>query len=302
LKRDIVKKSLIAQDVFSVLADRYSSNIFRAVYSGLKASSTNYIGGLSKKQFYTRLKNLVLLGLIEKRDSFYRTTTFGSLIYNSQIKTMDGVVDSYWKLKSVDVLGRREDFPSEQKDTIVAEILKSTGNYKTITGKHLTGIEIVKNFDNLVNKVLKLLENAKKEVYFATRYHQPDVSNKTFETFGRGVGIHILDGNPEQISLENRLNAIIRTPPNRHTLDLINQIVRSPQFDLMRLPNLPISFMVVDGIHVIYETANYSNPEQFTTALAIYNDEVEAQRFIDYFSSLTKNAHIPKLLQLARPT
>jgi hypothetical protein len=167
---------------------------------------------LSKKQYYTRLKNLVLLGLIEKRDSFYRTTTFGSLIYNSQIKTMDGVVDSYWKLKSVDVLGRREDFPSEQKDTIVAEILKSTGNYKTITGKHLTGIEIVKNFDNLVNKVLKLLENAKKEVYFATRYHQPDVSNKTFETFGRGVGIHILDGNPEQISLENRLNAIIRTP------------------------------------------------------------------------------------------
>ncbi len=99
MKRDIVKNSLIAQDVFSVLADRYSSNIFRAVYSGLKASSTNYIGGLSKKQYYTRLKNLVLLGLIEKRDSFYRTTTFGSLIYNSQIKTMDGVVDSYWKLE-----------------------------------------------------------------------------------------------------------------------------------------------------------------------------------------------------------
>ena len=70
----------------------------------------------------------------------------------------------------------------------------------------------------------------------------------------------------------------------------------------MRLPSLPISFMVVDGIHVIYETANYSKPEQFTTALAIYNDEVEAQRFIAYFGSLTKNAHIPKLLQLARPT
>ena len=144
---------MIAQDVFNVLSDKYSSNIFRAVYSGLKPSSTNYIGGLNKKQYYTRLNNLALLGLIEKRYSFYRTTTFGSLIYNSQIKTMDGVVDSYWKLKSVDVLSRREDFPSEQKDTIVAEILKSTGNYKTITGKHLTGIEIVNEavFDKKVH-------------------------------------------------------------------------------------------------------------------------------------------------------
>ena len=145
---------MIAQDVFNVLSDRYSSNIFRAVYSGLKLSSTNYIGGLSKKQYYTRLKNLALLGLIEKRDSFYRTTTFGSIVYNSQIKPMDRVVDSYWKLKSVDVLSRREDFPSKQKDAIVTEILKSTGNYKAITGKHLTSIEIVKNFDNLINKVL----------------------------------------------------------------------------------------------------------------------------------------------------
>jgi len=293
---------MIAQDVFNVLSDRYSSNIFRAVYSGLKPSSTNYIGGLSKKQYYTRLKNLALLGLIEKRDSFYRTKTFGSIVYNSQIKPMDRVVDSYWKLKSVDVLSRREDFPSKQKDAIVTEILKSTGNYKAITGKHLTSIEIVKNFDNLINKVLNLLEKAKKEVYFATRYHQADVSNKTFETFGRGVGVHILDGNPEQISLENRLNAILRTPPNRQTLDLTNQIVISSRFDLRRLPNLPISFIVVDGIHLIYETANYSNPEQFTTALAIYNDEVEARRFIDYFGSLAKNADIPKLLQLARPT
>jgi len=102
--------------------------------------------------------------------------------------------------------------------------------------------------------------------------------------------------------LENRLNAILRTPPNRQTLDLTNQIVISSRFDLRRLPNLPISFIVVDGIHLIYETANYSNPEQFTTALAIYNDEVEARRFIDYFGSLAKNADIPKLLQLARPT
>jgi hypothetical protein len=56
-----------------------------------------------------------------------------------------------------------------------------------------------------------------KEVYFATRYHDPYVSTKVFEKFSKCVSIHILDGNPEQISAESRLAAIIRTPPNKVT-------------------------------------------------------------------------------------
>jgi len=98
------------EQVFSLLSDRHSSNILKTAFSGMRASSTNYIGNLSKKQFYVRLKRLCDAGLIEKRGSFYRTTTFGSLIINSQVKTMEETISSYWQLKSIDVLNARTDF------------------------------------------------------------------------------------------------------------------------------------------------------------------------------------------------
>jgi predicted transcriptional regulator len=288
------------EQVFSLLADRHSSNILKTAFSGMRASSTNYIGNLSKKQFYVRLKRLCDAGLIEKRGSFYRTTTFGSLVFNSQVKTMEETISSYWQLKSIDVLRARTDFPSEEKETIVNEILGNTELKNILNSTHLTGFNIIKNYDALIVEVLKLLEKADREVYFATRYHQPHVSNKVFEKFGNGVILHVLDGNPEQISVENRLNAIIRTPPNKESSDLVERLLRSNRFDLMRLPDLPISFIVVDGTHVMYETVNYTNPEQFTTAISKLNDQYLAQQFIQYFKYLSKTATLPKLLEQVR--
>jgi hypothetical protein len=80
--------------------------------------------------------------------------------------------------------------------------------------------------DDLIVEVLKVLDNAEKEVYFATRYHDPHVSTKVFKLFGKGVIINILDCNPEQISVESRLAAIIRTPPNRETAEMVKKITK----------------------------------------------------------------------------
>lgn len=47
---------------------------------------------------------------------------------------------------------------------------------------------------------MTLLDNAQKEVYFASRYHNPHVSNLTFKKFSEGIALHILDGNPGSIN------------------------------------------------------------------------------------------------------
>ena len=106
-----------------------------------------------------------------------------------------------------------------------------------------------------------------------------------------------MDGNPEQITVESRLAAIIRTPPNRETAEMVKKITKSSRFDLRRLPDLPQSFMVVDGIQVVYDTVNFMNPEQFSIAISKYDDAYMAQRFIEYFKLLSKDATIPKLME-----
>ena len=157
--------------------------------------------------------------------------------------------------------------------------------------------QVVRKYEDLIVEVLKVLDNAEKEVYFATRYHDPHVSSKVFEKLAKGVTIHILDGNPEQITVESRLAAIIRTPPNRETAEMVKKITRSSRFDLKRLPDLPQSFMVVDGIQVVYDTVNFTNPEQFSIAVSKYDDAYSAQRFIEYFKALSKDETIQKLVE-----
>jgi predicted transcriptional regulator len=286
---------VVAEYVFATLADDSSVEILSAASTGLRSSSA-CIGNQSKKQYYVRLKRLVDMGLIEKQESIYKLTTFGSLVYENHFKTMEKVIPNYWQIKGIDVLRTRNEFPLEQKENIVNEYISTTNLSRMINATQLTSFNVVKRFENLIPDVMKVLDNAENEVYFATRYHDPHVSNMVFNKFGKGVTIHILDGNPKQISVENRLAAIMRTPPNRETAELVKKILKSSRFDLKRLPELPLSFIVVDGIQVVYETINFINPEQFTVAVSKYDDMYLAQRFIEYFKLLSKDATTPKLL------
>ena len=267
---------IIAEDVFAILGDSQSVEILDAASIGLQSSS-NGIGNQTKKQYYVRLKRLVDIGLIEKRQSIYKLTSFGSIVYENHLKTMNKIMPNYWQIKSFDILKSRNDFPFEQKEKIINEYVETTGLKGVINTTQLSSFSVANRFDDLIVEVLKVLDNAEKEVYFATRYHDPHISTKVFEKIGKGVTIHILDGNPEQITVESRLAAIIRTTPNRETAELVKKIVKSPRFDLKRLPDLPQSFMVVDGNQVVYDTENFINPEQFTIAISKYYDAYMAQ-------------------------
>jgi predicted transcriptional regulator len=288
------------EQVFATLADRDSLNIVKMAYFGLKGSSMSYKGNISKKQFYARLKRLREIGVIEKRNSIYKTTTFGSLIYNGQIKALEDIIANYWNLKAVDVLKSRQDFPLNEKEKLIEEMIQNTSLKSIVNGTHLSGFSVIKDYNKLILEVTKLLESAEKEVYLATRYHDPHFSKLMFhKVANEGLMMHMLDGLPDQISVENRLNAILRVPPNRETFEMVNKIIKSQRFEL-RKAKLSASFMVVDGTTVCYETTDYLNPEQFTLAISQYDDPYLAQRFISYYRTLVKDAKVPQLIESIR--
>lgn len=288
------------EQVFATLADRYSLNILKMAYFGLKGSSMSYKGNISKKQFYSRLKRLRDLGVIEKRNSVYKTTTFGSLIYNGQVKALEDIMANYWNLKAVDVLKSRQDFPFPEKEKLIEEMIQNSSLKSIVNGTHLSGFSVIKDYNKLVLEVTRLLESAEKEVFLASRYHDPHFSKLMFHKIANeGLMMHLLDGLPDQISVENRLNAILRVPPNRETFEMVNKIIMSHRLDL-RKAKLSASFMVVDGTTVCYETTNYANPEQFTLAISHYDDPHLAQRFISYYRTLVKDAKTSQFVESIR--
>jgi DNA-binding HxlR family transcriptional regulator len=299
-----------SSQLFAILSDRGSVNLLKAAYTGLKANSSNFVGNLSKRQFYTRLKRLCDLGLVEKRGvgtrgtvkSMYRTTSLGSIIYNGHIQTMEQALSNYWELRAIDILRTNPNIPATQKDVIINQLVQSNESLnRMMNSTHLSSFSVIKDFDRLIIEVMRVLDNAQKDVYFASRYHDTHVSRKLFEKFSNGVSFHVIDGTTEEISLEKRINAIIRTAPNKDTFNMIDKMIHAPssKFELLRLPDLPVSFIVVDELQVVYETINHTNPQQFTTALACYDDAYLAQQFIKYFKILSEKAHVPQIIQTA---
>lgn len=297
-------------ELFSILSDRGSVNLLKAAYTGLKTNSSNFVGNLSKRQFYTRLRRLCDLGLIEKRSleasgggkSMYRTTSLGSIIYNGHIETMEHALSNYWELKAIDILKTNPNFPPVQKDAIINQLVQSNDSLnRMLNSTYLSSFSVLKDFNRLIIEVMRVLDNAQKNIYFASRYHDPHVSGKLFESFSKGIGVHIIDGTPDQISLEKRINAVVRKAPNQDTSKMIDKMIHAPsnRFELLRVSDLPVSFIVVDELQVVYETVNHTNPQQFTSALAFYDDAYLAQQFINYFKILSEKAQIPRLIQTA---
>ena len=287
---------LTTQQVYEILSDKATVKMLREACVGLKFSSNELGFNISKKQFYTKLRRLCEAGMIEKhKSSFYKTTTFGSLIYNSQLKVLEDILENYWPLKTVDVLRAQEGFPLDQKDSIINHLIQGSELKNLVNLTHLSSFNIVKDFNSLVIEVIKLLYNAHREIFFASRYHDPSVSARMIEKFNEGISLHILDGNPDAISFENRINAILRTPPNNETLQSVKKMLRSAHFELKK-KDIPASFLVVDGQHVVYESVNFNDPEQFTVGIAAYNDPYLAQRFINYFKLLAHDAKPAQLL------
>lgn len=285
------------EQVFATLADRHSVNIVKMAYFGLKSSSMSYRGNISKKQFYSRLKRLRDIGIIEKRNSVYKTTTFGSIIYNGQIKALENIIANYWNLKAVDVLKSKQDFPLREREKLIEEMIQNTSLKGIVNGTHLSGLSVIKDYNKLILEVTKLLESAEKEVYLATRYYDPHFSKLMYhKVANEGLIMHLLDGLPDQISVANRLNAVLRVPPNREAFEMVNKVIRSKRFEL-RKAKLSASFMIVDGTTVCYETTDYINPEQFTLAISHYDDPYLAQRFISYYRTLIKDAQVPQFIE-----
>ena len=286
--------------IFEVLSDPLMAKMLKIAYSGVKGDFSNVVGNLTKRQYSSRLQRLKEIGLVEKqRNSMYRTTSLGSLVYKSNYRSLEKILDGFWHLQAVDILKARTDLPGTEREILIKQLLEVSDLNQIINDTHLSGFSIIRDFESLIVEVLRVLDNAKKEVYFASRYHDPHVSSLAIKKFAGGVKLHIIDGNPKQTSLDSRINAILRTAPDMETYNNVVEMVRSPRFELFRLDNLPTSFIVVDERQVVYETVSYVNPHEFTIGIANYDDSYLAEKYITYFHLLKRSAQSPKFIEAA---
>ena len=92
-------------NVLKALSDQKTQKLFKAIIKAEDAQSQLLIVelGLSRRQYYNRIKDLVSSGLIRRQRGKYRLSSFGKVIYSLQ-KIAERTASNYWKLEAIDSL------------------------------------------------------------------------------------------------------------------------------------------------------------------------------------------------------
>jgi predicted transcriptional regulator len=116
--------------LLSLLSKMDALLIFILANAGVKSdTNTSDSIGLSRKQYYTRLKQLVDAGLIQKHNRFYLHTTMGKFIYARLFDTMLASLKNRTEMKMLDVLREDPEFSSDE--FYIKDLLGSTGYKNT---------------------------------------------------------------------------------------------------------------------------------------------------------------------------
>jgi DNA-binding HxlR family transcriptional regulator len=113
------------EKVIDSLGDRKSLSIFK--YVAQEPSDTSTLRrqlGLSRKQYYTRLSEMVEVGLIRKYHSNYTLTSFGKMVYDA-LGIIELGLTNFWKLKALDSLEftRTTKVPHEERERILESLI-----------------------------------------------------------------------------------------------------------------------------------------------------------------------------------
>ena len=90
-------------DVLKCISDEKSREMLGSIQKRVPLSLSNL--KLTRKQYYSRLHNLIICGLIQKTNGRYALTSFGKVIFDWHLVIRDTIAKEYWKLRAIDMLG-----------------------------------------------------------------------------------------------------------------------------------------------------------------------------------------------------
>lgn len=258
--------------VLSSLANEDALKIFQEAKEGI-TNSTRAIKklGLTQKRYYTRLKPLLELELIEKTENGYKLTFLGKIIYEILCRKLEKTLKNKDRLALIDRLNKAELLSKEEKEKIAStiSIKENIIGYSDIFSE-IKPVEIIRSYEEFVNLGIDLLEKAEEEILFAARFSDVNFSEPFLRAFERGIKIFVLDG--DQRNFSKRLNMFRLLLTDSGTIKVLHELFNSPNVRF-RYVDLSFSFAVIDREHTIFEVTNPID-RSFLCGFLFHNKEI----------------------------
>lgn len=293
-KEKLSSVTMEMEGILSSLANEDALKIFQAAKDGI-TSSTQIIKdfGLTQKRYYTRLRELIKVGLLEKNESEYQHTLLGKMLFETLVKRLEQVLTNRDRLDLIDKLQRSPSISFKEREQIAATISKDEIlGFTDLFG--VKPVKVAKTYEELVEAVSSLIEKAEEEIFFASRYTDVRVSEPILGAFRRGVKFSFLDGDKSNLSNRMQILRLILTNPTmvKNLFEFMNSGISVKYVDL------PYSFIVVDKKYAGVELINPIN-EKFIFA-TFFESEVLSRKLIQMFKTLNESAGKSALAEFFR--
>ncbi len=273
-----------ARNIYSALSNGDSLRIFNLAADGIDASTSvlqKY--QFTKKRYYGRLKELVDLGLIVKDDGEYRHTSLGKLVFESQVKDLEqilqrknGAAATVEMEITSDVSIRREMIPRKLLTDV--EISADT--------KSSEPVRFFQDWNELSMDVATEIETMQKELYVASRYVDFRTADAALRAAKKGCKVRILHSPRNGLSTKSQLMGNLMGHPK--ALAVFKELTTHPNIVLCETI-IPYSFLVIDGQIVGLEIVDPEDPYSFFFGLKIRSEGL-ATKMTSHFEALVRNA------------
>ena len=122
---------ITARQVLEGISDERSQELLNFIAAGENCSDMVGESKMTRKQYYLRVSRLTNLGLIKRVEGRYALTTFGSVVYEAQLR-LAVAVNNRWKLKAFDTLYSENTIPVSERSQVMNQIISDTGNNEII--------------------------------------------------------------------------------------------------------------------------------------------------------------------------
>ncbi|MDE1813401.1 MAG: hypothetical protein KGI05_01930 [Thaumarchaeota archaeon] len=263
-------------EVLSVLSKNDALTIFLMANEGIKSEiDTPTKIGLTKKQYYTRLKQLVDLGLVIKQNESYIQTAFGKVVYQKHIIGLTNQIKNSKYLQMVDVLKADSkfndsdimEFISKVQPQISADLQDSTKKISMVT----------RSMEDMVSKVLEIMEFAEKEIVLVSRFTNELIINTMIKKANQGVSVKILSDVNLVRGFFEKAGPIKTNDKNlKERVEVIaNPYYPTPMY--RKYVEVPFCVLIVDNKQVGLEIVDVNSPNKFNMAVFVTDDHLANQ-------------------------
>ena len=240
--------------------------------------------GLSQKRFYSRLKSLIDMGLVEKVDGTYVYTSMGRIMYKMSLSFIE-ILENKEKINFISELARNKALNDDERAKItgfVADNLEIGPMLSPlIDGIELGTVKKITKYEELVNRLVEDLKKAKNSALLASNYVEAGIVEEQINASRRGVEFKVILSSETMSKRVTKLKLLLSPKIFLNLAEFVKQQKNSDEW--FRESVLPFSFCIIDEHKCYFELP----PLQGEFTIAFYlKDKKVSERFAAFFEKI----------------